>query len=120
MTNLFELIQTVFYPFGYFLLLGLVYAISKFVTLFLVTAGRLKSFHAIENYWIYLLITLFCLLIGICAAGGHWLPFWRWFLCSWLAALIGIHFGFEKGSAVSDKDMEEFENNINDHIRNKE
>jgi hypothetical protein len=112
MDSFIQLLQTVFYPLWYFLVLGAVYAVSKFVTLFFVAGGRLKSFHSIENYWIYLLITLFCALIGIFAGYGHLILFCRWFLCSLVAGLLGIHFGFDKGLKVSDEELDDLQDEI--------
>ena len=57
----------------------------------------MKSFHSIENYWIYLLITLFCVIIEVLAGFENLIVFYRWFLCSLFAGLLGIHFGFDKG-----------------------
>ena len=105
MSSEIQQIQTIFYPFWYFFVLGLVYAVSKFLTMFFVATGRMKSFHLIENYWIYVLITLFCAVIGVVAGYGHLILFYRWFLCSLLAGLLGIHFGFDRGIKVSDKEL---------------
>ena len=114
MDSIIQLLQTIFYPFWYFFVLGLVYAISRFTTLFFIAGGSMKSFHSIENYWIYLLITLFCAVIGILAGYGHLILFCRWFLCSLFAGLIGIHFGFDRGLKVSDEELKDIQNEIDE------
>jgi hypothetical protein len=114
MHSIIQLLQTIFYPFWYFFVLAVVYAVSKFITMFFVASGRLKSFHAIENYWIYFLITLFCVLIGVLAGYGNLILFCRWFLCSLLAGIVGIHFGFDKGISISDDELQDIENEIKD------
>jgi hypothetical protein len=112
MEQIIELFHTLFYPLWYFLVLGMVYAVSKFSTLFFVAGGRMKSYHAIENYWIYLLVTLLCAIVGIIAGFGDYIVFCRWFLCSLFAGLTGIHFGFDKGLNVSDEELQDLEDEI--------
>lgn len=112
MDNFINLIQTIFYPFGYFLVLFIVYGVSRFSTMFLITTGRMKAFHAVENYWAYLLVILFCAIIGVIGGFGQTISFFRWFLSSMLAGMIGMHFGFEKGANVSDEDLQSIEDEL--------
>jgi len=53
------------FPFCYVHVFGIILEVSKRVTVFFVAAGRLKSFHSIENYRIYIFTTLFCALFGV-------------------------------------------------------
>jgi len=117
MDSIIPLIQTLFYPLGYFLILGFVYAVSRFVTLFLIGGGRMKAYHTVENYWIYLFVTLLCAIVGIFAGFGHWIVFCRWFLCSLFAGLLGVHFGYDKGLALSEEELKELEDEVDDEIR---
>jgi|GEM_PF-2237090 len=109
MNSILDLLQSVFYPFWYFFVLYVVYEAVKIVTVFFVNSGRLKSSHAIENYWIYVLLTVFCVLTGVLFGYGDLLKFLRWSLCPLFAGLIGIHFGYEKGLAMSDEELAEIE-----------
>lgn len=112
MKSLLEQFQNTLYPFEYFLVLFVVLQVSRFSTLFFVAVGRLKSFHALENYWIYLLVFLFCAILGMIFGYGNLLQFARWFVCSLLAALIGIHMGYNKGIKVDDEELEDIEDEI--------
>ncbi|QQL49904.1 hypothetical protein [Mucilaginibacter ginkgonis] len=114
MDKALSVVQIIFYPLGYFLALAAVYVISKFTTMFLVAAGRLKSFHAVSNYWIYILIALFCALIGVIVSLGDYMVFCRWFACTTFVGLLGIHFGFEKGVSISDEDLQEIANSADE------
>ncbi|WP_432327987.1 hypothetical protein ACRQ5D_33830 [Mucilaginibacter sp. P25] len=114
MDTLIHLIQTIFYPFWYFLVLGIIHELAKLTTIFFVAGGRLKSFHVIEKYWIYLLVTLFCLIIGIVVGYGDLTVFCRWFICAQLAALLGIHNGYDKALGMGDLDLKEIEDDIDD------
>lgn len=107
MVTFIQEIRILLYPFGYFLALGIVYGITRFATLFLVAAGRLKGFYAIENYWVYITVILLCALVGIAVGQGDLIVFARWFLSSLLTSLIGVHFGYDKGIKISDDDLEE-------------
>lgn len=114
MNSILNLLQSVFYPFWYFLVLYIVFGAVKIVTMFFVNGGRLKSFHAIENYWIYVLLTVFCALTGILFGYGDLIKFLRWSLCPLLAGLIGIHVGFEKGLALSDEELADIEDDADE------
>lgn len=107
MDQIIQLLQSVFYPFWYFLVLSIVLEISKMATIFLVAGGRLRSFHAIENYWIYLLVILFCVLLGLVFGHGGLIEFAHWSLCPLLSGLAGIHFGYAKANALTDEDLAE-------------
>ena len=112
MNSIVHLLQSIFYPLWYFLVLGIVLEVSKYATLFFVAGGRLKSFHSIENYWIYLLVTLFCGLIGVVSGYGDLITFLRWFLCPLVAGLMGIHIGYDKALGVSDEELRDIEDEI--------
>jgi hypothetical protein len=110
--NFIDLLKTILYPFGYFFVLDIVYAVARFAILFFVVGGRLKSFHSISNYWIYLLVILFSALIGVAVGQGHLLVFCRWFICSLLAGVIGIHVGYDKGISVSDEELDDLQDEV--------
>lgn len=110
MNSIVELLQTVLYPFWYFLVLGLVMAGFRMLTLLLIAGGRLTRFRAVEVYWIYVLLTLFCAFTGIVFGHGNTMEISRWSLCPLLAGLIGIYLGYDKGLAVSDEELEDIEN----------
>ena len=107
MNSIIELLQNAFYPFWYFLVLGLVMEAAKILTMFFVAGGRLKSFHAIENYWIYLLLAVFCILTGVIFGHGSAIQFTRWSVCPLFSGLIGIYYGYEKAEAISDEELKE-------------
>lgn len=109
MNPMIELLLSIFYPLLYFLVLYVVMVVVRVLTVFFVSAGRLRSFHAIENYWIYVLLTVFCAMTGVIFGHGNSVEFARWSICPLVAGLIGIHQGYDKGVALTDEELKEIE-----------
>jgi len=116
MDSILHLSRTILYPFWHFCALAIVFESTKYLTMYFVLGGRLKAFHSVKNYWIYLLVTICCLLTGVIFGYGNLIVFYRWFICAQLVGLLGIHFGYDKALGLTDEDLEDMEDEVDEQI----